>query len=281
MPGGSISCHYPYALWRKITGMSYTEINGTGVEYQQAGAGPDLLLLHSLLTDMSVFDRMVPRLAAQFRVTRLNLPGYGQSMPRTLMSVADYADHVAAVLDKLKLPPQTHVFGNGFGAFVALMLAIRHGGRFDRLLLADVVAAFPEPARVPFRAMSEKVTHGGMSAVLDAAIGRMFPPAYTAANPGEVTLRKASLATADPGCFGRVCLALAALDTTAQLAQINNPTLVLCGALDLTTPPALARSLAQGIPGARYEDIADCGHCPMVEQPAALITLINRFVAAP
>jgi 3-oxoadipate enol-lactonase len=261
-----------------MTPMTLLEIHGASAEYQQTGTGPHLLLLHSLLTDMSVFDRVLPDLSKNFRVTRLNLPGYGRSMPRLLNSVSDYADHVAAFMDKLKLPPETHVFGNGFGAFVALMLAIRHGQRFKRLILADVVAAFPEPARAPFRLMSERVTTLGMSAVLDAAIGRMFPLVFQAAYPDEVALRKTALARVDPGCFSRACLALAALDTTAHLARVCNPTLVLCGTLDLTTPPALAQALARGIPGASYNDIADSGHCPMVEQPALLVASVNAFL---
>lgn len=255
-----------------------TGVQGAAVEYEQTGDGPNLVLLHSLLTDMSVFERILPALSTRFRVTRINLPGYGQSMPRALTSVAGYADHVNAVFGTLKLPPETHVFGNGFGAFVALMFAIRYGARLNRLLLADVVAAFPEPARVPFRMMSEKVTTGGMTTVLDAAIGRMFPPAFQAAHPDEVALRKAALARVDAASFSRACLALAALDTTAQLRDIKNPTLVMCGELDLTTPPALAQALAQGIPGARYQEIADSGHCPMVEQPALLTACIKDFL---
>ncbi|HTD90321.1 MAG TPA: alpha/beta fold hydrolase [Burkholderiales bacterium] len=258
--------------------MTFTVLDGASVEYEQTGTGPDLLLLHSLLTDMSVFDGMIPALVKNFRVTRLNLPGYGLSMPRQLIGVADYADHVATVMDKLSLFPETHVFGNGFGAFVALLLAIRHGGCLNRLILADVVATFPEADRIPFRMMSEKVSTVGMNAVLDAAIGRMFPPAFSAAHADEVALRKAALARADAGCFSRACLALAALDATHQLSDITNPTLALCGALDLTTPPLLTRALARGIPGAHYREIAESGHCPMVEQPAALIAEIEKFL---
>ena len=262
-----------------MTDSQITEVNGTAVEYKQSGDGPNLVLLHSLLTDVSVFERMLPALCARFRVTSVNLPGYGQSTPSLLHSVAEYADHIDAVFTKLKLPPETQVFGNGFGAFVALMFGIRHGARCNRLLLADAVATFPEPARAPFRMMSEKVIAGGMTTVLDAAIGRMFPAAFQAAHPDEVALRKAALARVDAASFSRACLALAALDSTAQLRHIKNPTLVLCGALDLTTPPALAQALAQGIPGARYQEIADSGHCPMVEQPVLLTANIVDFLA--
>lgn len=258
--------------------MPYLELNNAAVEYEQAGTGADILLLHSLLTEMSVFDAVWPHLTRDYRVTRVNLPGYGRSMPRPLHSVADYAGHVAQVMDALHLPQTTGVFGNGFGAFVAVMLALRHGPRFGKLIVADVVAAFPEPARVPFRVMSQKVTESGMSAILDAAIGRMFPPEFAAAQPGEVALRKAALAQADAASFSRACLALATLDVTMQLNTITNPTLVLCGALDQTTPPALARALSDSIPKARYAEIAGSGHCPMVEQPGVLVEHLRAFV---
>jgi 3-oxoadipate enol-lactonase len=259
--------------------MAILDVNGGKVEYRQSGNGPDLLLLHSLLTELTVFDRIAPVLAAKRRVTCVNLPGFGASSPLALNSVGEYADHVAKTMDALALPADAAVFGNGFGAFVALELAVRHGNRFGRLMVADTLAAFPEAARAPFRGMAEKVRGGGIPAVLDTAIGRMFPPAFAAAQPQVVAARKTALSSADPECFARACLALAALDLRPRLAGIRNPALVLCGALDQTTPPALARELAQAIPGAAWREIPDSGHCPMLEQPEALVALISEFLA--
>ena len=259
--------------------MAHLSVNGGKVEFRQSGKGPDLLLLHSLLTELTVFDGIGPVLAGNRRVTCVNLPGFGASSPMVLDSVGDYADHVARTIDALALPVDTAVFGNGFGAFVALELAIRHGGRFGRLMVADTLAVFPEPARLPFRGMAEKVRAAGMPAVLDAAIGRMFPPAFAAAHPEVVAARKTALSSADPECFARACLALAALDLRALLPGIRNPALVMCGALDQTTPPALARELAQAIPGALWREIPDSGHCPMLEQPEVLAALMRNFLA--
>jgi 3-oxoadipate enol-lactonase len=261
--------------------MASLMIEGLSVEYRQNGAGPDLLLLHSLLTEMSVFELVLPALAGARRVTTINLPGFGESTPAELHSVADHADHVASVMAALKLPAGTAVFGNGFGAFVALELAIRHGARFGKLMVADTVPAFPEAGRAPFRGMAQKVRDGGMATVLDAAIGRMFPPAFQAAHPEVVATRKARLGAVDAQCFARACLALSQMDLTPRLGGIANTTLVMCGALDLTTIPELARQVAQAIPGARYLDIADSGHCPMLEQPAALVTMLTQFLDAP
>jgi 3-oxoadipate enol-lactonase len=259
--------------------MATLSISGAAVEYRQDGAGSDLLLLHSLLTEMSVFERIVPALMRKHRVTCLNLPGFGGSNPLELSSVGEHADHVARAMDALSLPPTVDVFGNGFGAFVALELAIRHGARIGRLLVADTAPGFPEAAKAPFRSMAEKVRVDGMSAVLDTAIGRMFPPAFQAAHPDVVTARKAALAPTDAGCFARACLALAALDLAVQLPGVRNPTLVMCGVLDQTTPPTLAREVARAIPGAEYRDIEGSGHCPMLEQPDALVSMIESFTS--
>jgi pimeloyl-ACP methyl ester carboxylesterase len=248
------------------------------VEYEQQGKGPDLLLLHSLLTELTVFDGVLPALAARRRVTRIDLPGFGQSSAVRLESVADHADHVARVMDALRLPRDSAVFGNGFGAFVALELALRHGERFGALLVADTLAAFPEPARAPFRAMAERVSTGGMQAVIDAAIARMLPPAFAERNAPAVERRKKALGSVDPQCFARACLALAGLDLTPRLGKLRKRVLVMCGELDHTTPPALARSLAELIPGAAYRQIAASGHCPMLEQPDTLVRFMLEFL---
>jgi pimeloyl-ACP methyl ester carboxylesterase len=259
--------------------MARVSVEGAAVEYRQDGAGPDLLLLHSLLTEMSVFDRIVPALMRKHRVTRLNLPGFGASDPVALNSVGEYADYVARALDALSLPATVDVFGNGFGAFVALELAIRHGARMGRLMVADTAPGFPEAGKAPFRGMADKVRTSGIGAILDTAIGRMFPAAFQAAHPDVVTARKAALAPTDAACFANACLALAALDLAAQLQSVRNPTLVMCGAFDQTTPPTLAREVARAIPGAVYREIEGSGHCPMLEQPEALVTMIESFTS--
>src|SRR6267143_1667672 len=127
--------------------------------------------------------------------------------------------------------------------------------------------------------MAQRVSEAGMQAVLDTAIGRMFPPEFAQKHPKIIAARKAALVTVDPQCFARACLALAALDLSSSAEKIQNPTLVLCGTLDQTTPPTLARALAGRIPGAYYEEIPGSGHCPMLEQPDALLAKMGEFLA--
>src|SRR6185437_15920335 len=127
------------------------------VDVISAGEGPDLVLLHSLLIDRSAFDRVVPALARHRRVHLLALPGFDGST-RAGPLVEDYADRI----------------GNGFGGFIAVALAARHGALFERLLLIDTAAGFPAAAKTAFAVMAEKVTTGGMGAVAEIAARRIF-----------------------------------------------------------------------------------------------------------
>src|SRR5262245_58451835 len=256
--------------------MAIIQLGGARVDVEQTGSGPDLVLLHSLLTDRSVFDRVVPKLRR--RLTLINLPGYGGSSPAGT-DIEGYADRIAAVLEALKLPRDTAVLGNGFGGFIAVMLAVRHGQRFGKLIAAPALAGFPEAAKQPFHRMAGLVSEKGMGAVLDAAIQRMLPAAFAAANPNVVAERKASLAKADPACFATACRALASLDLSASLSRIDKPTLVMVGSEDATTPPALARELAAGIAGAKFVELKGCGHCPQVEDPTAFVAAVEAFLA--
>lgn len=258
--------------------MPMVKVAGADVDVVQTGSGRDLVLLHSLLTDRSAFDLVVPALAKTRRLTLVNLPGYGASIPAGAV-VEDYADRIAGLLSALHLPRATDVLGNGFGGFISVALAGRHGDQFDRLIVADALAAFPEPAKQPLRDLAAKVAQEGMAGALDIAIRRMFPEAFIAVHPRIVEERKQALARqADAASFQRACLALAQLDFTPVLGMIHNPTLVMAGALDQTTPPALARELANGIPGARFLEIPGCGHCPQIENPGAFIDAVNGFL---
>jgi 3-oxoadipate enol-lactonase len=257
--------------------MAIIEVDGARADVSQQGEGRDLVLLHSLLTDRSVFDRVAPELARKRKLTLVNLPGYGGSSPAG-SDIESYADRIAAVLETLKLSKETAVLGNGFGGFIAVMLAVRHGERFGKLIAAPALAGFPEAAKAPFHRMAGLVSSQGMGAVLDAAIQRMLPAAFIVKNPEIVAQRKRALAAADPACFATACLALANLDLSGVVKEIKNPTLVMVGSEDATTPPALARELAEKIPGGKFRELRGCGHCPQIEEPDGFIAAVEGFL---
>jgi 3-oxoadipate enol-lactonase len=253
-------------------------MSASRLDIEIVGEGRALVLLHSLLSDRSSFEPLAARIAGQRRLILVSLPGFGAS-PSAGPTLSDYADAVAAALfDHLALPRETDVLGNGLGGFVALMLASSHGVRFARMVLVGSAIAFPEAGRATFRALADKVEKDGMGAVADAAMRRMFPAPFIAANPEVVAGRGAIFRRIEPAVFAAACRMLATLDLAPELARIRNPTLIVVGARDEATPPALGRALADRLADAKLVELPGLGHCPHVQDPDALVAAVAPFL---
>ena len=242
------------------------------------GHGRNLVLLHSLLSDRTAFDRIAPRLARERTLWLVNLPGFGASAPAG-PTLEDVADRIAEQLTAIGLEGPTDLLGNGFGGFISVALAVRHGRLFDKLVLVDTGAAIPPEGKPAFHGMAARVEKDGMEAVLATALQRMFPDDFLAAHPAIAEERKASLRAARPEHFAASCRALAQFDRRADLGSIRNPTLVVVGLRDTATPPALSRELAAGIAGAQLVELPQCGHSPHIQDPDGFWQAIKPFLA--
>jgi 3-oxoadipate enol-lactonase len=244
----------------------------------RAGQGRDLVILHSLLTDWHAFEPVLPALADKFRVTLFNLPGLHGSQPVPSPLLDAYVARIEDGYEEFGIGNDAVLLGNGFGGTLALAFALAHFTRIGKLVLADAAAGFPEDGKQAFRAMAEKVAAGGMGAIADMAARRVFSPAYLARHPEAVEARRRVLLGIDPAAFQTACAVLAEADLGTRLPAVKVPTLVVCGAQDQATPPALNRLIADKVPGARYVELPDCGHCPPLEQPQAFLAAIADFI---
>jgi 3-oxoadipate enol-lactonase len=126
--------------------------------------------------------------------------------------------------------------------------------------------------------MAAKVADGGLGAIAEIAAKRVFSPSYLAANPALIDERKRVLMGIEPKAFQAACKILQEADLTPLLHRLAMPTLVVCGEFDQATPPALNKEIAEKVPGARYVELPDCGHCPPLEQPEQFLAAIKQFV---
>ena len=81
----------------------------------RTGAGPDLVVLHSLLSDRHAFDPVLPALAAKHRVTLINLPGFHGSQPTPLALMDAYVAAVEDGFQEFAIANDAILIGNGFG----------------------------------------------------------------------------------------------------------------------------------------------------------------------
>ncbi len=242
------------------------------------GKGHPLVLLHSLLADRGSFERVRSRLARQFRVIILDLPGFGGSTPVT-GGLRNVAETVFAALQVVAAGEKPVVLGNGFGGFIALQMAIGHPGFAAALVLADSGAAFSEPGRAAFRAMASAASARGLEAVVETAMRRLFAPSFQAENPALMAERKEAFLRTDAGVFQAACHALATLDIREEVGSIALPCLVLVGEEDEATPPPMSIELASLLPNARLEVLAGCAHVPPLQKPDLFLDLIAETLA--
>jgi 3-oxoadipate enol-lactonase len=71
--------------------------------------------------------------------------------------------------------------------------------------------------------------------------------------------------------------ALSTLNATPRLAEIKVPTLVIVGAQDGGTPPAMARIIHEGIAGSELVEIPDAAHLSNMEQPQMFLAAVENF----
>jgi 3-oxoadipate enol-lactonase len=117
-----------------------------------------------------------------------------------------------------------------------------------------------------------------LGAVADISAKRVYSPDYLKSHPEAVEACKQVLLGIDPKGFAAACKILQETDLTPLLHHLRVPTLVVCGALDQATPPALNKAIVEKVASSRYIELPGCGHCPPLEQPDAFLKAIKEFV---
>jgi pimeloyl-ACP methyl ester carboxylesterase len=121
--------------------MGRVDVDGVGIEYEVAGEGRPVLLLHGFPDSGRLWRHQVPALAAAgFQVIVPDLRGYGRSgkpEPVDAYSIPVLAGDVLAVLDDLGVG-QAHLVGHDWGAALAWALGALAPGRVDHLAVLSV-----------------------------------------------------------------------------------------------------------------------------------------------
>ncbi len=110
----------------------------------RAGQGPALVLLHSIRTQLDLFQRVIPKLADHFTVYVFDYPGFGWS---EIVPGADYREpamreHVAHFIERLDLRNVT-LAGESLGATLALTTAAVLGDRVKQVVAFNAYDYFP------------------------------------------------------------------------------------------------------------------------------------------
>ena len=242
------------------------------------GAGPYVTMVHSLASDLTLFDAQARLLEKRFTVLRLDIRGHGRSpVPSSPYSMTGLAGDVQLLFDKLGISHTAWV-GVSLGGMIGLTHAIERPGVITRLVLSDTTAGYPPASHAGWRDRIGAVRNGGMPAVVQGTLARWFTPGFLSREMARASHFADLIAGTPAEGFAGCCEAIIGYDVSGALGWVRCPTLVMVGQEDQATPPAMAETLANGIPGARLHVIPDAAHQASIEQQAAFDAELDAFL---
>lgn len=233
---------------------------------------PAVVMGSSLGTDRHMWDAQARLLERRYRVVRYELRGHGASgTPETAgpATIADLGGDVVRLMDHLGIE-RAHQVGLSIGGMVAVWLAQEHPERVDRLAVVCSAPYLPPAQKWLDRAATVRAQ--GMGAIWDGVVAGWFTPGFVDAPAREAM--HATFLAADPEGYAQCCEAISTMDLRPALGRITAPTLVVAGAADPATPPAMGQEIADAVRAAgtpaSFAVVDDAAHISAVEQAAAV-----------
>jgi 3-oxoadipate enol-lactonase/4-carboxymuconolactone decarboxylase len=258
--------------------LPFATINHARTFYRLEGSAgrPVLILSHSIGTDHAMWDLQVADLLPHFQILRYDTRGHGASDATPgEYSIEMLGNDILGLADTLKIS-QFAFCGLSLGGAIGEWVAAHAPERVTHLVLANTSPQFVPRSNWETRIAA--VQKGGMSAVADLAMQRLFlPETLQKQSPHVASIRSVFLGT-DPVGYTRCCAALRDLNHYDLLKQIKAPTLVISGDRDVATPwSGHGEKLAQEIPGAKALHLA-AAHLSNIERPRSFTTALLEFL---
>jgi non-heme chloroperoxidase len=263
-----------------------TTDDGAELDVLVAGAAgaPTVVLPHCWTGTKEVWAPVARRLVATgHRVVLYDQRGHGRStMGRDPITTDRLGHDLLAVLDAVggtDLVLAGHSMGGmTIQAFASLHPAELHARVRGIALVATAARSLPRP-------LPGAVVHAILG---DAASARLGRPGREVLSRGAVGVQAhrshveathAAFASTSGAARAGFLVAMSHMDYRKALATIGVPTTVLVGTHDRLTPPARARVLAQGIPGAELVVLPGMGHMLPLEAPEQVADAIAALAA--
>jgi 3-oxoadipate enol-lactonase len=259
-------------------------VNGANLYYEDTGSGGEAIMFaHGLLWSGRMFQAQVAALKGRYRCVTFDFRGQGESdVAASGYDMDTLADDAAALIQNLGIAP-CHFLGLSMGGFVAMRLAVRRPELIKSLILLETSADAEPPENLPrykllsliARWLSLRVVAGRVMTIM---FGRKFltDPARAA---DREEMRRRLFANSRAGIYRATNGVITRNAVYDEIAAVHAPTLVIVGEEDVATPPEKARRIHERIANSRLVIIPGAGHSSTMEEPAAVTSAIEEFLA--
>jgi len=120
--------------WAPNIAYQYVDVDGDNIRYIKTGSGPVLLLLHTLRTQLDMWQKVIPELSKSYTVYAMDHIGHGFSdIPQIDYTPEVFRNSVAGFMDVLDINNVT-VIGESIGGSLGLILASESNKRVSKVI---------------------------------------------------------------------------------------------------------------------------------------------------
>ena len=262
--------------------MSATDGFIDGTHYRASGTGAPVVLVHGIGADLEMWQPVVARLAPTHRVIRYDMLGHGASArPPGPYRLGDFVRQLEQLADGLGLE-RFALAGFSMGGLVAQGFALAQGARLARLILLNTVFDRSPAERAAIAARVRAIADGGYPASIGPALERWFTPAFRAQRPDVVAEVRRRMETKDVAAYAAAYAVFATADAelAPALGRIAVPTVIVTGAEDQRSTPAMTQAMGERLPRARVHIVVGQRHMTPLEVPDLVAAIIVEAVAS-
>jgi 3-oxoadipate enol-lactonase len=209
-----------------------------------------IIFIHGFPFNHTMWGNQAELCRIDRQVISYDARGHGQSdVGNGQYIFEDFVDDLFLLMDALQIP-QSILCGLSMGGYVALRAIERQPERVLGLILCDT-RSNADSTEVKLKRASDlrMIREQGLESFADAFLRKMLSPSNFQHQPSIVAKVRQMILTNPPlGVCGTLIALATRADTTPALSRIRVPTLILVGAEDQVTPPAVAKTLHDLIP---------------------------------
>ena len=266
----------------------YCHIGTRTIAYLDSAPGDAALrtyvLLHAFPLGANMWEPQMRAIPNGWRLITPDLRGFGGSTEVDSvsgLSIGDYAEDVTDLLAELSVE-RAVIGGLSMGGYAAFALLQSKPALIEALILADTRATADSPeARANRRSMLALVDREGPQGVAREMMPKLLGDTTRETNQtAEATVRRLIKQQSPVAIRGAIQRMMHRPDSTALLATIGVPTLVIAGEEDTLIPMPEAEKMAAAIKGSTLVKIPAAGHLSNLEQPDAFNHALTAFLVS-
>jgi len=262
--------------------MPNIHVNDITLYYELHGppSAPVLVLNNGIIMNAATsWIFQTPILSKHYRLLQYDCRGQGQSdHPENPYTMEQHADDLAVLLESLKID-KAHIAGISYGGEIAQAFCLKYPQTTLSLILIDTVSEVKDDLRLVINSWVDALKAEDPVAFFNNSVPWNFSSDWIANNQHILEDAKERYKLLDYQAVQNLCEAFFKVDFTDRLKEINKPTCIIVGELDLLKGINYARIIKKGIPHSELHILPGAGHASCWERPEEFNTVILGFLA--